>query len=427
MKTRPNAKATPLLAISLTLGTYLALSSLDLAAQTNGIAPPAGMVAWWPGDGNANDLFGTNHGILIGGATASAVGEAKQAFDLNGTSAYVEVLDSPSLDFPGSITIEMWVMPYVPLSQQLRWVRLVDKNDGPQGERGWCVGSTGAQDSNPAIGQGKLMFQFTDAAGNFRELYSPEANLLWPYQFSHIAITYDHKLGEAAIYVNGEIKARNIVGSIRIPNVSNPLHIGAANYDGGGGFFRGSIDEVTLYRRALGSNEIATIYAAGAAGKCKDPLVAEQPNNQIGYWGQSVSFSVIAKGTSPLYYQWLKAGVPLANATNAVLTLSNLQATNSGAYSVTVSNAVGAVTTTSGMLSVSPVEMNFALYPGILISGVVGQTYGIQSTTDLGNTNSWAGITNITLTTQMFLWHESQPATQPARYYRVVPGPITIP
>src|SRR2546429_328391 len=38
-------------------------------------SPPAsGIVGWWPGDGNANDLIGTNTGSLLGGATASAAG-----------------------------------------------------------------------------------------------------------------------------------------------------------------------------------------------------------------------------------------------------------------------------------------------------------------------------------------------------------------
>ena len=61
------------------------------------------------------------------------------------------------------------------------------------------------------------------------------------------------------------------------------------------------------------------------------------------------------------------------------------------------------------------------------IDGVAGQTYGVQSTLDLSNTNSWVGRTNLTLTNATQLWYDSQPATQPQTYYRVVPGPISIP
>ena len=61
------------------------------------------------------------------------------------------------------------------------------------------------------------------------------------------------------------------------------------------------------------------------------------------------------------------------------------------------------------------------------IDGVVGQTYGIQTSASLANTNSWAGATNVTLTVPTQIWYDSQPAAQAQHYYRVVPGPISIP
>lgn len=385
------------------------------------------MIAWWPGDGNANDIFGTNNSVLLGGATASAVGKAGQAFDLNGTSAYVEVTDSPTLDLPGGMTIEMWVMPYVPLSEQLPWASLASKYDGVSVWRGWFVGTTGSQDYWPPGGHGNLGADFRDGTGAIRSMWPDAPDLMPPYQFSHFAVTYDQGAGVTTLYVNGQLVAQDVVGSLRIPNVPYPLRIGADNQVPISGFFWGRIDEVSLYSRALGSSEIAAIYAAGAVGKCKNPLITKHPQTQIGYWGKSVSFSVAAKGTAPMRYQWVKDGAPVAGATNAVLELTNLQATNSGAYSVIVSNSVASVTTYPGQLSVSPVEMYFGLYPGMLIKGVVGQTYGIQSSIAISDTNSWIGITNITLTTPTFQWYDSQPATQPQHYYRVVPGPIPVP
>jgi hypothetical protein len=397
------------------------------------IAPPPGMIAWWPGDGNANDIYGTNHGALLGGATATVGGKVGQAFDLNGTSGYIEVPDSPDLDFPAGMTIEMWVMPYVPLSEQRPWARLVDKNDGALGEHGFGFNTSGAQNTYPQYEQGMLYWHCADATGQAGDAASGEADLLWPYQFSHLATTYDPQQGEMAIYINGQRIGWTNVGNFHIARAAVPLRIGTDTWTWNGppqtAFFKGRIDEVALYKRALGSNEIAAIYTAGASGKRKDPLITQHPSpqTQIGYWGKSATFTAAAKGTQPLRYQWLKNGVPIAGATNSTLTLSNLQATNSGSYSVTVSNSVGTVTTYPGLLSVSPVEMNFALYGGIQMNGVVGQTYGVQSTLDLSNTNSWVGRTNITLTTPTYLWYDSQPATLPQTYYRVVPGPISVP
>src|SRR5437867_10003102 len=60
------------------------------------VAPPSGMVSWWPGDGNADDIQGGNNGTLQGGATFGT-GEVGQGFSLNGTSAYVSVPDNANL------------------------------------------------------------------------------------------------------------------------------------------------------------------------------------------------------------------------------------------------------------------------------------------------------------------------------------------
>ena len=57
----------------------------------------------------------------------------------------------------------------------------------------------------------------------------------------------------------------------------------------------------------------------------------------------------------------------------------------------------------------------------------LGLTYGIQYTTDLGDTNSWRGAANVTLAAEVQLWFDLSPATYPRRYYRVVPGPVSIP
>jgi uncharacterized protein Usg len=66
-------------------------------------------------------------------------------------------------------------------------------------------------------------------------------------------------------------------------------------------------------------------------------------------------------------------------------------------------------------------------YPGVTFAGSVGQTYGVQSTTNLGDSNSWQGLTNLTLAVPTNLWYDPQPATQPGCFYRIVPGPISIP
>ena len=90
-------------------------------------------------------------------------------------------------------------------------------------------------------------------------------------------------------------------------------------------------------------------------------------------------------------------------------------------------SSTNTVTSDPANLTVNTAGMAIALYAGATIDSVTNHTYGIQSTTDLSNTNSWAGQANITLSVPVQIWHDSQPASQPQRYHRVVPGPISIP
>ncbi len=52
------------------------------------VPPPTGLIAWWPGDGNANDLAGTNNGTLFNGATFDQ-GRVEQAFRFDGVNDVV--------------------------------------------------------------------------------------------------------------------------------------------------------------------------------------------------------------------------------------------------------------------------------------------------------------------------------------------------
>src|SRR5437899_12664243 len=69
---------------------------------------PSGLIGWWPGDGTANDLIGANNGSLQGGAGAGVIGLDGLAFNFDGTNAYVQIADSPSLH-PTNLTIDAWV------------------------------------------------------------------------------------------------------------------------------------------------------------------------------------------------------------------------------------------------------------------------------------------------------------------------------
>ena len=83
------------------------------------------------------------------------------------------------------------------------------------------------------------------------------------------------------------------------------------------------------------------------------PAITSQPASQTVVTGSSALFSVIATGTAPLSYQWYKDGSPVGGATSSTLSLSNVQFTDAGGYSVVISNVAGTATSNTATLSVT--------------------------------------------------------------------------
>src|SRR5262245_44791135 len=84
------------------------LERLEDCTVPAAVAPPAGLVSWWTGDGTAADLMGVHNGTLVGGATY-ATGRVGQAFSFDGVNDTVVLAGT----FGGGpeATIEAWVKP----------------------------------------------------------------------------------------------------------------------------------------------------------------------------------------------------------------------------------------------------------------------------------------------------------------------------
>ena len=83
------------------------------------------------------------------------------------------------------------------------------------------------------------------------------------------------------------------------------------------------------------------------------PTITTQPQSQTNVIGSAASFAVVASGTAPLSYQWSLNTTNIVGATNATLTLNNVQLTDGGVYAVTVTNAYGSVASSNATLTVT--------------------------------------------------------------------------
>ncbi|GEM_PF-209394 len=120
------------------------------------------------------------------------------------------------------------------------------------------------------------------------------------------------------------------------------------------------------------------------------PTITTQPAVQAASAGDNVSFTVAASGASPLSYQWRFNGTNFPGATGPSLSLVNVQPADAGHYDVVVSNPAGLATSAMAALTVSPSRGRFlsiAMMTNnqaqVLFSGVSGQSYLLQASTNL--------------------------------------------
>ncbi len=374
------------------------------------VPPTNGLAAYYPFTGNANDASGNGmDGVVYGAAlTADRFDATNRAYRFNGTS-WVRLPDAILPLRPSEFTMSAWVLA----------------DSGPHTAEEVIIGLTPrrGQCALGLVAGGRWGVGVNLQASEWQTVTDPINTNRWTQ------IVGVYKQGQyMQLWVNGySIQSNGIPDEPLFLDPADALNSAIGLFDwppGPNGGFYGAIDDARIYSRALSDYEVQQLYLYESGNLL---FIASQPRSQVGYWGKSVTFTLRAISEAPLSYQWCKEGTPIAGATSTALVLTNLQITDAGIYTVVVTNVHGSVTSNPAILTMNPAGVSLALYSGITIEGVVGLTYGIQYSTDLSNANGWLGLTNVTLGVPTHLWYDSQPATQTQRYYRVVPGPISIP
>ena len=161
--------------------------------------PPAGLVGWWTGDGNATDISGNgNNGTLNGAATYGA-GLLGQAFSFDAPLNSAVVISSASALNPSdAITIDAWVQPF---SFPNSYPTIVRKDQDNLGTTQYAISVSDQGQALCSVGA------FAVPVGGAISLNT----------WAHVACTYDRQY--ARLYVNG-IEVASVAATQPVPSFS---------------------------------------------------------------------------------------------------------------------------------------------------------------------------------------------------------------
>ena len=306
--------------------TPLAYYPLNLDVDTNGFAT----------DLSGNGNTGTNVNVYSG--FDNAVGPSDfitNAINFDGFTQYIELGNGigDSLNFSGPITMEAWVQ----------------SGNTTQGPRNIIAkGYESSVNSEITLRANAGNWFGASYNGGTHGASGGTQTTDW----THLVCTYDGVNWK--LYENSVLLQSNADGTGAIA-FAFPWRIATGSGDfGDSRYFFGKISSVALYNYGLSSNQVNNHYFMGQYGVSPSnaiPIITTQPQPQSTYVGGSVTFSVGVLSVLSTTNQWFKDGSPIADKTNASLTLNNVQVGDVANYSVVIGNSNG--TTNSDSVSLT--------------------------------------------------------------------------
>ena len=148
------------------------------------------------------------------------------------------------------------------------------------------------------------------------------------------------------------------------------------------------------------------------------PSIQASPLTQTAEAGSAVGLQVRASGALPLFYLWYFNNTNLITcSTNRELELTNLQFSQSGTYTLVVSNALGVDTSSPALLNViAPVERTPV--PGVKVVGEAGSLLNVDYADSVSPAPTWTPLGSVSLTVTPQYYFDLALPLPPQRFYR---------
>jgi hypothetical protein len=217
-----------------------------------------GLVGYWPFCGNANDDSGNGNNGTVNGATLTTdrFGNTNSAYDFNGTTNYISVMNNSSLN-PSSITISGWISSNANAQNTSGGVRsIVTKwNQTPN-----CGGDGENFNVQLSVFNSTNVIAFaTSQNSQIANALKSSTDVIGLNTWKHFVFTHDPSSGQK-LYINGVlISSNNTLGVLCA--TTNNLYFGADKLNAAlWRYFNGKIDDIGIWNRALTPSEVTQLY-----------------------------------------------------------------------------------------------------------------------------------------------------------------------
>ncbi len=254
--------------------------------------PTAGLIAYYPFDGNANDQTANANHLTISNATlvADRNGTANAAYRFDGATSSMRAVVGPELSV-NAVTMAAWVKV---------------NGNGNFSPRLFGVGPAGSS------GQYYALIQTGTGIGSQLWYYgsgvTPDltgTNTTWSDgSWHHVAVTDDG--ANYTIYVDGVVDTQVASTGNMVAFTSAVLQVGMS--DNGLDAFNGDMDELRFYNRALSATEIQALAGTNAVAVNNHYTINQDSYASIQLTGYDpdnnpLTFTVVAPPAAGMLYQ----------------------------------------------------------------------------------------------------------------------------
>ena len=210
----------------------------------------SGLIAYYPFNGNAEDATGNGHNGTVVGAqlTTDRFGNADAAYQFDGSSL-IEAADHVNLRLASTdFTLSTWSKSLA--AGELHSALLVKRHTGYND--GWFLSLKTLDSESPTP-------YYRPGGGNYGPVAIADENVQLG-TWVHTVVTYKLATQTIRFYIDGEFVSSQTGMTPPNPTCNSRMTIGQSSNDGLYGF-KGSIDDVRIYGRALSGEEVAELYA----------------------------------------------------------------------------------------------------------------------------------------------------------------------